>query len=162
MKRACHSNTPQMKKKITIMLLLFIILSVAAQAQQPKKRLTTRDRIEQARLREIRQSLKLDQATFVRFRPVYMRYERKMSNLNLKHQTNLIKVNADTLSDIEAESMLNDQLQNAKRVIMIRERFYFECKKVLTPQQTVKLYQSETDIRKKIMNEINKRKRITE
>jgi hypothetical protein len=41
----------------------------------------------------------------------------------------------------------------------IRERFYIELQSVLTPQQLVKLFQSEADIRQKAMLELGRRQR---
>ncbi|MDD4972548.1 MAG: hypothetical protein PHT07_24215 [Paludibacter sp.] len=148
-----------MKKTFSTLLLLFLFVSLAVQSQQPNRPGMMRNRIEQAKLREIKERLQLDDTTFTQFRPIYLEYEKKIANINLKHQGKLMRVNADSISAAEAEMLITEQLTSAKRIVVIRESFYMKCRKVLTPQQLVKLYQSEADLRKKVMTEISKRQR---
>jgi hypothetical protein len=49
------------------------------------------------------------------------------------------------------------QLENAKRLIDIREKYYHKFKTVLTPQQIVRLYQTEAQIRQKVTQELRRR-----
>lgn len=101
----------------------------------------------------------MDEATFVRFRPIYLQYERSIANIDFKSQNRLMNVNADSLSAQEAENLILEQWVRAKKLINIRERFYMEFRKILTAQQLVKFYQTETQIRKKVMTELVKRKK---
>jgi len=149
-----------MQKIILILLfVLFLIVGQTAQSQQPNRKAMIRNRIEQVKLREIKQRLQLDEATFAQFRPIYLRYERRIANIDFKNQARLMKANTDSLSTEEANLLITNQLANAKKMVFIRERFYNEFRKVLTPQQLVKLYQSETEIRRKVMTEIRNRRK---
>jgi len=146
-----------MKKLLPFLLLL--LFSTAAQSQNRNPNQLLRQRVEQAKLRQIQQNLKMDEATFVRFRPIYLQYERSIANIDFKSQNRLMNVNADSLSAQEAENLILEQWVRAKKLINIRERFYMEFRKILTAQQLVKFYQTETQIRKKVMTELVKRKK---
>ena len=112
----------------------------------------------QAKLFEIRRSLNLDQSTMQRFRPIYTEYEREISGVNINNQRRLMSVNYDSLTSEEAERLVMVQLENAKTLIEIREKYYHKFKTVLTPQQIVKLYQTEAQIRQKVMQELRRRR----
>ena len=68
-----------------------------------------------------------------------------------------MKANPDSLSTDEADQLVSDQLQSAKKLIEIREKYYKEFRTVLSPQQIIHLYQTEAEMRKKVMNEMKRR-----
>ena len=144
-------------KQALYTLVIILLVSLNVQAQNQNRFSMIRQRIEQAKLREIRQNLKLDQATFMQFRPIYLKYEREISRIDFKNQARLMKANADTLSTEEADQLITSQLASAKRLVFIREKYYKAFKSVLTSQQIVKLYQSEAEIRRKVMAEKKRR-----
>jgi hypothetical protein len=53
--------------------------------------------------------------------------------------------------------LIVNQLETAKKLIAIREKYYKEFRTVLTPQQIIKLYQTEAELRKKVMQELKRR-----
>lgn len=116
-----------------------------------------RERIAQAKLREIKTSLQLDQATFNRFSPIYMRYEQEVTSIDFRKMGRLMKVDADSLSISEADELIVNQLSAAKQLVQIREKYYHEFRKVIAPQQVIKLYQTEAELRKKVMQELKRR-----
>jgi hypothetical protein len=69
----------------------------------------------------------------------------------------LMKVEPDSLTTSEANQLIADQLQNAKKLIEIREKYLGQFRTVLSPQQIIKFYQTEAEMRKKVMNELKKR-----
>ena len=138
-------------------LLMLTMLSLGAQSQNAKKLPILRERILQAKLVEIRRSLNLDQATMQRLRPIYIEYEKEILGVNTNNQRRLMSVNSDTLTPQEAEKLVMVQLENAKRLIDIREKYYHKFKTVLTPQQIVRLYQTEAQIRQKVTQELRRR-----
>ncbi len=146
-------------KNITSILVLFLSLFVGlnAQSQNPNRFPMLRERIIQAKLHEIRNNLKLDQATFERFRPVYLKYERELAEIDFRKMARLMRVEADSLSADEADQMIVNQLETAKRLIAVREKYYKEFQTVLSPQQIIKLYQTEAELRKKVMQEMKRR-----
>jgi Spy/CpxP family protein refolding chaperone len=138
-------------------LLMLTMLSLGAQSQNAKRLPILRERILQAKLVEIRRSLNLDQATMQRLRPIYIEYEKEISGVNTNNQRRLMSANSDTLTPQEAERLVMVQLENAKRLIDIREKYYHKFKTVLTPQQIVRLYQTEAQIRQKVTQELRRR-----
>ena len=138
-------------------LLMLTMFSLGAQSQNAKRLPIVRERIFQAKLVEIRRSLNLDQATMQRLRPIYIEYEKEILGVNTNNQRRLMSVNSDTLTPQEAEKLVMVQLENAKRLIDIREKYYHKFKTVLTPQQIVRLYQTEAQIRQKVTQEIRRR-----
>jgi Spy/CpxP family protein refolding chaperone len=141
----------------TGVVIALIMISAAARSQVNPGFPRIRHRIIQAKLQEIRHSLKLEQAEMEKFRPMYVRYEEEISSLNFRGQERLMRVNSDSLTAEEAETMVLKQLQNARRIINIREKYYHEFKKILTPQQIIRLYQTEAEIRRKVMQEMRHR-----
>jgi len=140
-----------------LILLMLSVISLGAQSQNAKRLPPLRERILQAKLVEIRRSLNLDQATMQHFRPIYIQYEKEISAVNINNQVRLMRANYDSLTSEEAERLVMVQLENAKRLIDIREKYYNRFKTVLTPQKIVKLYQTEATIRQKVMQELRRR-----
>ena len=138
-------------------LLMLTMFSLGAQSQNAKRLPIVRERILQAKLVEIRRSLNLDQATMQRLRPIYIEYEKEILGVNTNNQRRLMSANSDTLTPQEAERLVMVQLENAKRLIDIREKYYHKFKTVLTPQQIVRLYQTEAQIRQKVTQELRRR-----
>lgn len=145
-------------KNIITLLVCLLLMGTAAQSQNGNRNML-RLRVEQAKLQQIRKNLRMDDATFAQFRPIYLKYERTLANLDFRSQNRLLKVNADSLSAQEADALLIAQWTQAKQLLHIRERFYSELRNVLTPQQLVLLFQSEAQIRQKVIKELGKRQK---
>lgn len=141
----------------TLLFVLSLLVSLNTESQNLDRFPLLRQRINQAKLREIRISLKLDQATFAQFRPIYLKYEHEISGIDLIKMARLMKVDTDSLSAEEADQLIVNQMESAKQLINIREKYYKEFKTVLKPQQIIKLYQTEAELRKKVMAELQRR-----
>lgn len=139
------------------LILVFLLIGLALSAQNGDHFPRLRERMAQAKLREIGASLNLDQRTFDRFRPIYLNYEREITAVDFRKIGKLMRAEADSLSPEEADRLIVEQLKAAKSMVEIREKYYYEFKKVLRPQQIIKLYQTEAEIRKKVMQEVRKR-----
>lgn len=147
-----------MKNRFSILLVFLTLLTgFIAESQNADRFPRLRERIVQVKLREIRLQLKLDQATFDQFRPVYLKYEREVSEIDFRYLARLMKVDADSLSSDEAERMIVNQLETSKKLISIREKYYKEFRRVISPQQIIKLYQTEAELRKKVLQELKRR-----
>ena len=147
-----------MKNRTLFLLLVFTLFSsVNSQSQNTANFPMINKRIIEAKLREIRISLKLDQSTFDHFRPVYEKYESEVSEIDFKKLNKLLKVDAESLSSEEADRLILHQIEIAKRMLEVREKYYKEFKTVLSPQQIIMLYQTEAELRIKVMQELKKR-----
>ena len=141
----------------TLLFVLTLLVSLTAESQNPERFPLLRERMVQAKLREIKLNLKLDQARFEEFRPIYLKYEREVSGVNFRNLAKLTKVDADSLSNEAADQLIVNQLEAAKKLIFIREKYYKEFRSVLSPQQIIRLYQTEAELRKKVMQELRRR-----
>lgn len=141
----------------TFLFIITLFVSLNAKSQNPERFPMLRERIAQAKLREIKLNLKLDQTTFQQFRPIYLKYEREVSGIDFRKLARLMKVDADSLSSEEADQLIVNQLETSKKLISIREKYYKEFRTVISPQQIIKLYQTEAELRKKVMQEMKRR-----
>lgn len=147
-----------MKNILATLLFVFtLVVSSNVQSQNADRFPMLRERIIQAKLREIKLSLNLDPARFELFRPIYLKYEREVSGVDFRKLGRLMKVESDSLSTEEADQLIVNQLENARKLINIREKYYKEFRTVITPQQIIKLYQTEAELRKKVMQELKRR-----
>ena len=141
----------------TLIVAFTLFFSLNVQSQNPDRFPLLRERMVQAKMREIRLQLQLDQATYEQFRPIYMKYEREVSTIDFRNLARLMKVDADSLSAEEADQLIVNQLETAGKLISIREKYYKEFRTVLTPQKIIKLYQTEAELRKKVLQEMKRR-----
>ena len=147
-----------MKNRTLFLFLVFtLFLSVNSQSQNLANFPMLNKRIVEAKLRQIRISLKLDQATFDHFRPIYEKYESEVSEIDFKRLNKLLKADPDSLSSEEADRLIIHQIEIARRMLEVREKYYIEFKSVLTPQQIIRLYQTEAELRIKVMQELKNR-----
>jgi hypothetical protein len=147
-----------MKNIFSILFVCLIFMTgFVAESQNPDRFPKLRERMAQAKLREIRFQLKLDQPSFDRFRPVYLKYEHEISGIDFRNLARMMKVDADSLSSEEADELIVSQLETSKKLIQIREKYYKEFRTVLIPQQIIKLYQTEAELRKKVLQEMKRR-----
>ena len=150
------------KVKNLITVLIFAIALVSgfqAKAQNLNRNPNLRERMARARMNEIQMKFKLDQATFDHFRPIYLKYENEISGIDYRKMAKLMKVDPDSISAADAETLIMNQLESAKKIISLREKYYKEFRTILTPQQIVKLYQIEAELRKEVTEEIKNRRK---
>ena len=141
----------------TLLLVLTLIICLNAKSQNNVRFPTLHERMVQAKLHEIRIKLRLDQTAFVKFRPIYLKYEQEIASIDFRQQALLMKVDADSLSTEEADQLIKYQIESIKKLIDIREKYYKEFRSVLPPQKIIKLYQTEAELRKKVLEEVKRR-----
>jgi len=147
-----------MKKISALLLFLLLLINVNAKSQAEARFPLMRERIMQAKLREIKYRLNIDQKTFDNFRPIYLKYNQELSGIDFFKLGRLMKINSDSISAEQAEQMITKQIESARKILSIREKYYKEFKTVLSPQQILKLYQTEAEIRNKVMAELKRRR----
>jgi hypothetical protein len=102
--------------------------------------------------------LNLDPKLFEQFRPIYVRYSLELLDIDFYKLGKLMTIETDSLSTVEADQLIVNQIEIAKKIISIREKYYKEFRTVLSSQQIVKLYQAEAEMRKKVQEEAKKRR----
>ena len=145
------------KLKRLIVLLFCSVFWFSAQAQDFSRNPQLQQRIIQAKLFEIKNALALSDATAKELAPIYRRYELEKSEVQFPNQGRLLRTNPDSLSTEEADKLITAQLDNSIRLSTIRKKYYSEFRTVLTPQQIIKLFKSEAQLNKKVMQELRRR-----
>ena len=90
-------------------------------------------------------------------RPVYKQYQKKVARLNMQNHKLFNRMNADTLSDEQAKTVLREYLDRERKLYALNKQYMDNLLEILSPQQVIKLYQSDSDIKRKIRMEYLRR-----
>ena len=110
--------------------------------------------------------LMLDDCTAAKFTPVYEKYlkdlsECRMMNRRERPRNNNAEATPATkpvLTDAEIEKQIKDQFAQSRKILDIREKYYNEFRKILSPKQIAKIYQTEKSNANKFRKEFDRRK----
>ncbi|WP_127845082.1 hypothetical protein [Psychroflexus aestuariivivens] len=134
-------------KAIIFTLLFFIGISSYAQDDSEK--------IEQLKIAYFTDELNLTSKEAKRFWPVYNKHDKLYNELkenkwkNVKSRLKDVK----SLSDSEAEDLLEDYMAYKKQRVDYREEFIKELKTVISPKQIMMLKKAEYDFHKKLLKQ---------
>ena len=145
-------------KNCLLYILLMFSLNVLAQKEEGGRKILEEPGIQEillkASLYEMTNSLELNKADADRFSGLYSEYFYEMRNAEKKMPRAQGK-----LTNVEAEQIIHDELDQAKRMINIRETDYEKFKKILSQVQILKMFEIERDISRKIIREAEERRR---
>lgn len=166
-----------MKKFMYVLLAAFLVgstttLSAQNKEAQTKKTRPTQEQIIEMQGNQMVKVLMLDDATAAKFLPVYTRYltalrECRTMNRHLRvdNTASQTKQTPETkpavkpaLTDAQIEKLIQDQFAQSRKILDTREKYYNEFRKLLTPKQIAKIYQTERGNADKFKREFNQRK----
>lgn len=150
-----------MKNYITILLLVsaFVISPLSLSAQKEGYAFNAGKKIFEAQLVEIKKQLNLNESSEERLESILRSYNNELEmvrKIQLRNPRNIGQI--DTISDAKAERIILSQISSGRLYLQIRQKYYFELKKILSPKDILKIYRIEQDVNHRIMIEINKRK----
>jgi Spy/CpxP family protein refolding chaperone len=146
-------------KRYILFYTLFWGLASLTLAQQPQARFQLlRERIATAKFEYISEKLALSDEQANQFKPLYLAFEREQMQLGALKKLRINNVNADSISDEEAQNLMTARFDFVQKQLDLRRKYYAEYQKVLTPQQIIKLQQAEAEIRQKVLMELRNRK----
>lgn len=148
-----------MKRFYTLIVSIVLILSSVAMNAQQKPDiayLKARKAFVDAQLVEIKEKLGLDEIRGKKFEFIYRRYA--MEYDNNRRALRPPKNPADSLSDAVAELIILEQIADGRKFLEIREKYYYEFKKILTPREIYRVFKIEQETHRKLMQEYKKRK----
>ena len=130
-----------MKKLIIITLSTMLCLAVSAQEKPVKKgerwnKTEKQGKIEKAienRGEKMANKLMLDEETTAKFIPVYNAYLNDLTDGKDKNSEKLKK--GKNKSDSEMDAAMQKRFTNSRRITDVREKYYNEFRKFLTPMQ---------------------------
>ena len=158
-----------MKTKYFWMLLVACIIgaqSMSAQSREPSKKPHRRMSVEQMsemQANKIANNLGLDDKKTARFKEVYKKYTRELNDLWKKNRPEKPKVKPGEdkvrpmLSDAEVDKMMRTRFAISRKMLDIREKYYNEFRKFMTPKQVQKIFDKGVENHGRFQKEMNRR-----
>ena len=143
------------------LLMAIILLSSPALAQQPNEKDghsgANREKMEAQRVAFITQQLKLTPEEAKVFWPVYNEYDAKRQALkkSFRESGYMHREDLDKLTQKEAEQILDNQIVEAQKFLDLRKEYHSKFKAVLPAVKILKLYDSEREFQKMLMDKLH-------
>lgn len=121
--------------KINLMALLMLAFCTIGTAQDQPQRLS-REQLAEKQARHIAHELAFDDATTQQFIETYCAYQQEVWALGPKRQN-------EPGNDEEAEQAIKERFERSQAILDLREKYYEEYSKFLTPRQIQRVYELE-------------------
>ncbi|WP_300833024.1 hypothetical protein [uncultured Bacteroides sp.] len=111
-------------------------------------------------------TLMLDDATAAKFVPVYENYLKELRECRTMNRKSRAENGGNAKggqaqnavqTDAEIEKQIKDRFVQSRKILDVREKYYNEFRKVLTPKQIQKIYQAEMNNANKFKREFDRR-----
>ena len=147
------------KKFFMVLVALFMGSQMAIFAQGKKEGKTDRKQFGQEQMQKMQcnqliNALALDDAETAKFKPVYTKYMEEMRAVRNMNP----RAPRSTLTDAEVEQVIKARFAQSRKMLDIREKYYNEFRKILSPKQIAKIYQTEKSNANKFRKEFDRRK----
>ena len=160
-----------MKTKFIYLLMATLLMgsqTLSAQNKNNKdnKERPTPEQMVQRQANQMVKTLMLDDATAAKFTPVYENYLKELRDcrmMNRKGRTKDKSAEARQTpkpvpTDAEIEKQIKDQFAQSRKILDVREKYYNEFRKILSPKQIMKIYQTEKSNANKFRKEFDRRR----
>ena len=160
-----------MKTKFIYVLMATLLIgsqTISAQNKDNKdnKQRPTPEQMAQRQTNQMVKTLMLDDATAAKFTPVYENYLKELRECRMMNRRDRMKnSNAEAKqtpkpvpTDAEIEKQIKDQFAQSRKILDVREKYYNEFRKILSPKQIMKIYQTEKSNANKFRKEFDRRK----
>ena len=135
--------------------------------RQPRKRMTI-EQMTDMQANKIIGDLGLDDKTASKFKDVYAKYMKEMNDLRkegmdfrmrgrIQKGDTLAKMKMQMATDAEVDKMMRDRFKQSRKMLDIREKYYDEFRKFLSPKQVEKVYNQGMMNQGKFHKEMNRR-----
>ena len=140
-----------------IFLLTFLLCSIAIIAQE---RRPAKERVDAMKIGFLTERLNLTSEEAKTFWPVYNMYSDELEKLRKGRRENIInaKENLDDLSDAELEKNVDNEIIFRQNELEIIKKYHPQFKKILPIRKVAKLYKSEDDFKRRLLEMIQGRK----
>ncbi len=113
-----------------------------------------REKMKEMQVNQVVNALMLGDAMAAKFKPVYENY---LKELGEARTFGMKKVKDQPLTDAQIEEGIKNRFAQSRKMLDVREKYYNEFKKYLTPKQILKVYQLEKNNGQRIQKEFRKR-----
>jgi len=156
---------------VLVALLLGSQMTLSAQNRdnKEKKQRPTQEQMMQMQTNQIVKTLMLDDATAAKFTPVYEKYLKELRECRMmNHKPRAEKAQGTSatdkkdaprpvMTDEQIATMLRNQFAQSRKILDVREKYYNEFRKFLSPKQIQKMYNMEKHNGDKFRKEMRKR-----
>jgi hypothetical protein len=154
--------TIKIRKYFPILLITaFSLQAQAVQAQRGMRRQAIRNeaiqRLEEAKWGFIIYRLNLSEEKSNRLLPIFKNYEAEKRDIILSRM-HPFKENRDSMDDEQAEAFMNSRLENAQKLLDLKEKYKTQFLAVLSPKELLALQNAEQDFAMKVAVERQKRR----
>lgn len=143
-------------------MILFLLMVSASRldAQEIRNFPRVRMLLMETQLAEIKKNINIDSRNMQKFDKIYREYILEISALNFTYKGIIpLEANTENMSDPEIEDNFVRQTEKAKRLLIVREKYFYEFKTVMKPGEIIKMYRIEREIVRKVQQEIKNRAR---
>ena len=128
-----------MRKMIIIAMTL--LMAVNLHAQQPANRQQAMQRIEQ-QVQHYSEAFALNEEQAQRFGTLYKAYNKQMRAIHDQYRHERT-AEGTTLTDEQVEKRILDNFAQSRAILDVREQYYNEFRKILTPTQINRIFEDE-------------------
>lgn len=142
-----------MNKYGYLLSLSFLTFFSNVSAQEPEEK---NERIQAQKVAFITERINLTSREAQVFWPVYNEYQEKKDKINVQRRTTreYYKKNARTLSDKEADELLNKYISIEQQEITLLIEYNDKFKQVLSPKKVMQLYIAENQFKAWLLNKL--------
>lgn len=142
-------------KNVFLLSFLFFTTVIIAQERRPAK-----ERVDAMKIGFLTERLNLTSEEAKTFWPVYNMYSDELEKLRKSRRENILntKENLDDLSDAELEKNVDNEINFRQNELEIIKKYHPQFKKVLPIKKVAKLYKSEDDFKRRLLEMIQGRK----
>lgn len=143
-------------KTSTISFVIAAVLITMQAIAQPGSGKPNRDKMKAQRIAFITNNLNLTPDEAKVFWPVYDEYEIKRQEIvrSYRQAKQPRPESTDQLSDKDAMELADNQIIEAQRLLDLRKEYHIKFKQVLPPQKILKLYDSEREFQKMLIDRL--------
>ncbi|MDP3451325.1 MAG: hypothetical protein Q8R90_00095 [Bacteroidales bacterium] len=141
---------------ITVILLISANSSIQAQIRPGMPRV--RALLMERQLSEIKKNISIDKRDIPQFDEIYRNYITEIFRLNSLYEGLVpLETNMDQYSETQIEENFIKQTDKSKRLLLIREKYFYEFKTIIKPREIMKLYSIERQILRQAQQEMRER-----
>lgn len=146
-----------MKQLKNTFLILLLLTGINMQGQN---RRPIRENVEAMKIGFLTDRLQLSPEEAQKFWPVYNQYTAELDKLRLSRHKNMkeAKEIMDEMTDANAEKFVDDEMAFRQEELDIQKKYHPQFKKVLSAKKVAKLYRSEEDFKRKLLEMLKERK----
>ena len=145
-------------------------LSAQNQVNKDKRQRHTPEQFMERQTNQMVNTLMLDDAAAARFVPVYQNYLKELRECRMMNRRQLSSGQGteqkgmkpqpkSVLTDAEMEQQIKGRFAQSRKILDVREKYYDEFRKILSPKQIMKIYRTEQNNANKLKKEFDRRKK---